>query len=67
VVHRFGALEDSTLTYLVDNYYDGADEFGVRYDDPQIGFDWPIENPILSERDSVCPTIADLGDNQLPT
>lgn len=66
VLHGFGALEDSTLTYLVDNFYDSTDEFGVRYDDPQIGFDWPISDPILSERDSKCPTIAELGPDELP-
>jgi dTDP-4-dehydrorhamnose 3,5-epimerase len=66
VIHGFGALEDSTLTYLVDNYYDGADEFGVRYDDPAVGFDWPIDNPILSERDISCPTISELGEGNFP-
>jgi dTDP-4-dehydrorhamnose 3,5-epimerase len=66
VLHGFGALEDSTLTYLVDNYYDGDDEFGVRYDDPQVGFDWPIEDPILSERDRTCPFVADLRPETLP-
>ena len=66
VIHGFGALEDVTLTYLVDNYYDGSDEFGVRYDDPQVGFDWPIDDPILSPRDRDCPTIADLDPSILP-
>ncbi len=66
VLHGFGALEDSTLTYLVDNYYDGSDEFGVRFDDPQIAFEWPIENPILSERDQSCPTISELSADVLP-
>ena len=58
VLHGFGALEDSTLTYLVDNYYDGADEFGVRFDDPTVAMDWGIEHPILSDRDRQCPTLA---------
>lgn len=66
VVHGFLALEDSTLTYLVDNYYDGSDEFGVRWDDPVIGFDWPIGDPVLSERDSACGYIADLAAEDLP-
>ncbi|MBC7460162.1 MAG: dTDP-4-dehydrorhamnose 3,5-epimerase family protein [Thermoleophilia bacterium] len=60
VAHGFGALEDSTLTYLVDNYYDGADEFGVRWDDPEVAMDWGIEHPILSGRDAECPTLADV-------
>jgi dTDP-4-dehydrorhamnose 3,5-epimerase len=66
VLHGFGALEDSTLTYLVDNYYDATDEFGVRFDDPQVGFDWPIPQPILSERDRLCPTIDKLDPADLP-
>lgn len=66
VLHGFAALEDSTLTYLVDNYYDSTDEFGVRYDDPQVGFDWPIDDPILSERDSTCPLLSELDPAVLP-
>ncbi len=66
VAHGFGALEDSTLTYLVDNYYDSTDEFGVRWDDPQIGFNWPISDPILSGRDAECQTIAELDPATLP-
>lgn len=60
VLHGFAALEDSTLTYLVDNYYDGSDEFGVRYDDPVVGMDWGIVDPVLSGRDAGCGTLADL-------
>jgi len=51
VAHGFVALTDATLTYLVDNYYDGADEFGVAWDDPTLGIDWGVTDPILSPRD----------------
>lgn len=60
VAHGFAALEDATLTYLVDNYYDGDDEFGVRWDDPEVAMDWGITDPILSVRDAECETLADL-------
>jgi len=60
VAHGFAALEDSTLTYLVDNYYDGGDEFGVRWDDPEVAMDWGIVDPILSGRDAACETLAEL-------
>jgi dTDP-4-dehydrorhamnose 3,5-epimerase len=60
VAHGFAALEDSTLTYLVDNYYDGDDEFGVRWDDPEVAMDWGIVDPILSARDAQCETLAEL-------
>lgn len=67
VAHGFAALEDATLTYLVDNYYDGADEFGVSWDDPEVAMDWGITDPILSGRDADCPTIAELRERgELP-
>lgn len=60
VLHGFAALEDSTLTYLVDQYYDGADEHGVMWNDPDVGMDWGIEDPILSGRDQDCPSLAEV-------
>lgn len=60
VLHGFAALEDSTLTYLVDNYYDGSDKFGVRYDDPDVAMDWGVANPTLSGRDASCGTLVQL-------
>ena len=51
----------------MDNYYDGADEFGVSWDDPEVAMDWGIEHPILSTRDAECGTLADLREaGQLP-
>ena len=32
-------------------YADAKDQFTIKWDDPNIGVKWPIENPILSERD----------------
>jgi len=55
VAHGFAALTDATITYLVDNYYNPADELGVAWDDPEIGADWGIENPTLSSRDQNNP------------
>ncbi len=39
VAHGFYALTDMTITYLVDNYYDPADELGVAWDDPALAID----------------------------
>ena len=36
VAHGFAALSDILLTYLVDNYYDPADELGLAWDDPAV-------------------------------
>jgi dTDP-4-dehydrorhamnose 3,5-epimerase len=55
VAHGFAALSDMTITYLVDGYYNPADELGVAWDDPKIGAEWGLGTPILSERDRANP------------
>ena len=55
VAHGFAALTDMTITYLVDGYYNPADELGVAWDDPAIGADWGVADPILSDRDQTNP------------
>jgi dTDP-4-dehydrorhamnose 3,5-epimerase len=66
VAHGFGALTDMVITYLVDGYYNPADELGVRWDDPEVGADWGVTDPILSERDRANPARADLPANRRP-
>jgi dTDP-4-dehydrorhamnose 3,5-epimerase len=60
VAHGFAALTDMTITYLVDRYYDPADELGVAWDDPAIGADWGVSAPVLSGRDRSNPRRADI-------
>ena len=55
VAHGFASLTDMTITYLVDGYYNPADELGVAWDDPEIAGDWGVTAPILSARDSANP------------
>lgn len=66
VAHGFYALTDATLTYMVDNYYDGADELGVAWNDPKLNVDWGAENPILSDRDMQNPLLADIVAGKRP-
>ena len=67
VAHGFSALTDMTITYLVDGYYNPADELGVAWDDPEIGADWGVVDPVLSDRDRANPTRAALADRLRPT
>ncbi|MGH9025350.1 MAG: dTDP-4-dehydrorhamnose 3,5-epimerase family protein [Acidimicrobiia bacterium] len=60
VAHGFYALTDATITYLVDAYYDPADELGVAWDDPEVGISWPRPDPVLSGRDQANPRRADI-------
>jgi dTDP-4-dehydrorhamnose 3,5-epimerase len=52
VAHGFVTLTDATLTYIVNQYYDGGkDENGVAWNDPDLAVPWNYDAPILSSRD----------------
>ena len=54
----FCSLSDVTeVQYMCTGFYDARGDQGVAWNDPAIGIKWPIENPILSERDSNAPTV----------
>jgi dTDP-4-dehydrorhamnose 3,5-epimerase len=60
VAHGFASLTDMTITYLVDGYYNAADELGVAWDDPEIAADWGVTSPELSARDAANPKRAEI-------
>lgn len=66
VGHGFAAVTDLTLTYLVDNYYNPADELGVAWDDPDLGADWGVPDPVLSVRDRSNPLRSQIPDHLRP-
>lgn len=43
--------------YLVDAYWDGTDTRAIAWDDPDLNINWPIKNPIISERDKDNPKL----------
>ncbi len=67
VAHGFASLTDMTITYLVDGYYNPADELGVAWDDPAIDADWGMADPVLSDRDRANPGRNDLPAHLQPT
>ena len=66
VAHGFAALTDMVITYLVDGYYNPADELGVAWDDSTIDGDWGVVSPILSTRDQSNPKRSDLPEGRRP-
>lgn len=60
--HGFQTLEDDTeLLYLISEPYDPELQRGIRWDDPDIGVEWPpTDERILSERDASLPALAEL-------
>ena len=67
VAHGFLTLTDATLIYIVDNYYDGADEHGVAWNDPAIAMPWGVESPLISPRDAANPLLKDIPLDRRPT
>ena len=58
--HGFCVLSEvADVVYACTELYDAADDFGVRWDDAEIGIRWPIESPRLSEKDATLPTLAE--------
>ncbi|MEX0961415.1 MAG: dTDP-4-dehydrorhamnose 3,5-epimerase [Simkaniaceae bacterium] len=59
--HGFCVLSDSAdVHYKVSSYYDPQTEKSFRYDDPEIAISWPVQYPILSERDVSAPSFRHL-------
>ena len=50
------------VLYLQSNYYSTDTERGFKYDDPDVGIEWPLKDPILSERDRNAPRLAEIAD-----
>ena len=61
--HGFAVLSDvADVTYLVSSLYDPLTEAGIAWDDPDVGVDWQVADPLLSERDKSAPTLAEIGE-----
>jgi dTDP-4-dehydrorhamnose 3,5-epimerase len=58
--HGFCTLSPQTeFLYKVDNYYSPEHDSGLRWNDPTIGIQWPIKDPVLSEKDKKLPYLKD--------
>ena len=58
--HGFVTLTDDVeFLYKADNYYAPEADAGIRWNDPELGVEWGIENPILSEKDKKNPFLKD--------
>ncbi|HEX3425131.1 MAG TPA: dTDP-4-dehydrorhamnose 3,5-epimerase [Acidimicrobiales bacterium] len=66
VAHGFAAVSDMTITYLVDSYYNPADELGVAWDDPEVAAPWGVVDPIVSARDQANPRRRDIPAERRP-
>lgn len=65
--HGFLALTDSVqFLYKCSDFYDRADEHGVLWNDPALKIEWGVAAPLVSEKDSKLPALADVPRDLLP-
>ncbi|HEX2096708.1 MAG TPA: dTDP-4-dehydrorhamnose 3,5-epimerase [Solirubrobacterales bacterium] len=62
--HGFAVLSEvADVAYQLSSLYDPATESGIAWDDPDVGVEWPVDEPLLSERDRQAPRLADVADS----
>jgi dTDP-4-dehydrorhamnose 3,5-epimerase len=52
--------EVAQVEYKCSAFYDPQDELVVAWNDPDLGIEWPVDDPVLSERDRSASTLSDL-------
>jgi dTDP-4-dehydrorhamnose 3,5-epimerase len=58
--HGFLALTDEVhVSYKVSHTYSSEHDTGIRWNDPDVGIDWPVKNPLISEKDKELPLLKD--------
>jgi dTDP-4-dehydrorhamnose 3,5-epimerase len=61
-----GLSEKVQFLYKCSDFYDPADEHGLLWNDPALNISWGIDAPLLSEKDSRNPKLADVSRDFLP-
>ena len=65
--HGFCVVSEfATFTYQCTALYDAKADAGIRWNDAALGIDWPISDPLLSDKDSKAPFLTDVPPDRLP-
>ncbi|MGO9642777.1 MAG: dTDP-4-dehydrorhamnose 3,5-epimerase [Candidatus Acidiferrales bacterium] len=65
--HGFLALTDTVqFLYKCSDFHDPKDEYGIRWNDPELGIPWSVRDPLVSEKDARCPTLSGAPRESLP-
>ncbi len=64
--HGFCVVSETVdVLYKCSSLYDPQDDRGICWSDPDIGIEWPVENPVVSERDTKHPLLKDVPPDAL--
>ena len=67
IAHGFCTLDnENEILYKCTDYYYADDEGGVRWNDPSLDIDWPINSPVICDRDNNFPLLQDIPEHKLP-
>lgn len=65
--HGFCVLSETALfSYKCTDFYNANTEGGVLWNDPDLGIEWPVAEPVLSEKDTSLPRLKDIAKDRLP-
>lgn len=65
--HGFYVLSETALfAYKCTDYYNPQAEGGIMWNDPGLNIDWPVKDPVLSDKDRKYPPLKDIKINALP-
>ncbi|MGB3634027.1 MAG: dTDP-4-dehydrorhamnose 3,5-epimerase, partial [Rubrobacteraceae bacterium] len=65
--HGFLVTGDSALfAYKCTDKYNGEAEGSILWKDPEIGIEWPIKEPVLSDKDRSAPLVSEMPEERLP-
>ena len=65
--HGFCVMSDTAeFQYKCTDFYSPDCELGIRWDDPDLAIDWPIQSPLLSTKDNEYPYLAQIPKQMLP-
>ncbi len=66
--HGFAVLSDTAIfTYKCSDRYEPTAELTILWDDPDIGIDWPVETPQISDKDAAGLRLGDVDQARLPS
>jgi dTDP-4-dehydrorhamnose 3,5-epimerase len=64
----FLVLSDKVdFVYKCSDFYTPGDEYGIRWDDPEVGIDWPMKEVVLADKDRQAPRLKDVLAEHMPT
>ena len=66
--HGYVVVSERALVhYKTTDVYTPDAELSLVWNDPEIGIDWPVTDPVLNERDGSAPRLNDILESHLPS